>query len=471
MKNALLTFLLLCSLSLRAQEARPATISDAEKLYGLSTFWSEAKYNFAYFDKAKINWDSAYRAFIPQVLTTKNDFEYYRTMERFCALLKDGHTNVYGPAINKFSTYVPFRWTIIDQKPYVVRVLKGLSDNVPVGSELLTVNGQPVRQYLDEQVFPYVSASAEHEKWNRAMFALWSTTTDTTTIYPMTLRTPEGKTITYKSRLFSQRERDGSAWLNGDGSGVPKFQLSTLTMLPGDIARVELNSFGDEKIVAEFKSMLPQLRTAKGIILDIRQNGGGNTGVGAAILNYFTSQKQLTSSAWRTREHRAAYKAWGTYTLKEPLDSAKLKNDEWYARSVKTANGEFWYKDDVNMFQNDVSEPKLLVPTVVLAGNSTGSAAEDMLIMVKQLTDRKIPIIGQPSTGSTGQPLPFDLPGGGSARICTKRDTYADGTDFVGIGVLPDMEVKPTVMSLVTGMDLALEAAKSYIIGFLAGKK
>ena len=127
-------------------------------------FWSEVKYNFAYFDKAKINRDSAYRAFIPQVLTTRNDFEYYRTIERFCALLKDGHTNVFAPSVNKFATYVPFRWTIIDQRSYVSIVLKSLSDNVPIGSELLTVKGLPTQQYLTEQVFSYIAASAEHQR-------------------------------------------------------------------------------------------------------------------------------------------------------------------------------------------------------------------------------------------------------------------------------------------------------------------
>nr|ARK11169.1 hypothetical protein A6C57_13020 [Fibrella sp. ES10-3-2-2] len=463
---------LLLSITIRAQVVRPATITDTEKLYGLSTFWSEAKYNFAYFDKARINWDSAYRAYIPQVLATKNDFEYYRTMERFCALLKDGHTNIYGPfSIYKFSTYVPFQYIIIDKKAYVSRVLKGLSDSVPVGSQLLTVNGQPLQQYLEQQVFPYVSASAEHEKWNSAMRRLWMATADTTTLYPMTLRTPEGKVMTYNSRMFSQRERDGSAWINGNGSSVPKWQLSTLTMLPGDVARVELNSFGDDKIIDEFKAMLPQLRQAKGIILDIRQNGGGSTGTGAAILYYFTEQKQLLGSTWRTREHRAAYKAWGTYMMKEAVDTTKLKKDEWYGRSVKTAKGEFWYTPDANTFESDVSDPKLLVPTVILAGNNTGSAAEDMLILVKQLTGRKIPIIGEPSAGSTGQPLPLSLPGGGSARICTKRDTYANGTDFVGIGVLPDIEVKPMVTDLISGHDTVLERAATYLKSQLVSQK
>jgi carboxyl-terminal processing protease len=457
--------LLLCPLALLAQPNRPATISDTDKLVGLATFWSEAKYNFAYFDKTNINWDSTYRAFIPQVLATKSDFEYYRTMERFCALLKDGHTNVYAPPINKFSTYVPFRWVIINQKPHVSLVLKGLSDNVPVGSELLTINGIPAQTYLEEQVFPYIAASAPHQRWNSAMFGLWSATVDTTTVYPMTFRTPDGRTVAFASRLFSQRERDGSVWLDGAGTAQPRQRpLSALTMLPGGIAHVELTSFGDKKIVAEFEAMLPQLRQAKGIIIDLRQNGGGDTGVGAAILNHFTTQKNFVGSAWRTREHRAAYKAWGSFAVAKP-DSFQLKNSSFYRTNYQTALGNNWYKGEKMTFYNNAPEPRLTMPVVVLSGNNTGSAAEDFLIIVRQLTDRKMPIIGQPSFGSTGQPLMFKLPGGGTARICTKRDTYADGRDFVGIGVLPDIEVNPTVTDLVKGRDATLERAVAELKG------
>jgi carboxyl-terminal processing protease len=68
-------------------------------------------------------------------------------------------------------------------------------------------------------------------------------------------------------------------------------------------------------------------------------------------------------------------------------------------------------------------------------------------------------IIGEPSGGSTGQPLPFNLPGGGWARVCTKRDTYPDGKEFVGRGVQPQAVVHPTVSDVRAGRDTALEAA------------
>ena len=466
MKTLLTCLLILLALTdqrLLGQD-RSGNLSDAEKIAGLSKFWSEASYNFAYFDKTNINWDSTYQAYIPTVLATKTTYDYYRVLERFCALLKDGHTDISPPwSLYGYSTYVPVRFVLIDQKPYVTRVLKGLSDTVPVGSELLTVKGQPVRQYLDSDVFPYISASTEQQKWNSALMQLWGATTDTTTIYPMTFRTPSGQTLSFNSRLFSQRERDGSQWVLGNGASLPKSQLSRLTLLPGDIAHVELTSFGDEKIIDQFKAMLPQLRTAKGIILDIRQNGGGSSGVGAEILKYFTDEKQLNGSVWRTRELRSAYKAWGSYYATQKLDSARAKN-EFFQRALKTAKGNFWFKGDTMTFDNSISEPRLLAPMVVLAGNNTASAAEDFLILIRQLKKTRIPIVGEPSMGTTGQPLPFSLPGGGSARVCTKRDTYADGTDFVGVGVKPDVVIQPTVQSIVSGKDVVLEQAATMLI-------
>ena len=68
-------------------------------------------------------------------------------------------------------------------------------------------------------------------------------------------------------------------------------------------------------------------------------------------------------------------------------------------------------------------------------------------------------IVGQPTGGSTGQPLVIRLPGGGSARICSKRDRYPDGTEFIGVGVKPDIEIAPTVADVRSGRDVVLEKA------------
>jgi C-terminal processing protease CtpA/Prc len=97
------------------------------------------------------------------------------------------------------------------------------------------------------------------------------------------------------------------------------------------------------------------------------------------------------------------------------------------------------------------------VPTVVLFGHDTGSAAEDFLIAADN--QKHFIKMGQRSFGSTGQPLSFGLPGGGSARICTKRDTYADGREFVGVGIIPEIEIIPTLNDFINKYDRTLDEA------------
>ncbi len=72
-------------------------------------------------------------------------------------------------------------------------------------------------------------------------------------------------------------------------------------------------------------------------------------------------------------------------------------------------------------------------------------------------------LMGEATAGSTGQPLGFSLPGGGSGRVRVKHDTYPDGRQFIGEGVEPDRIVRPTFEGLRKGRDEALEAAIRYL--------
>ena len=95
-------------------------------------------------------------------------------------------------------------------------------------------------------------------------------------------------------------------------------------------------------------------------------------------------------------------------------------------------------------------------PVVVLIGPRTNSAAEDFVVPLHAAG--RATIVGQKSRGSTGQPLGFSfLDGKVSGLVCTKRDTYPDGREFVGVGVIPDVEVNATPADVIAGRDVVLE--------------
>jgi carboxyl-terminal processing protease len=96
-------------------------------------------------------------------------------------------------------------------------------------------------------------------------------------------------------------------------------------------------------------------------------------------------------------------------------------------------------------------------PVAVLISGATYSAAEDFMVAFDSM--KRGLIVGEPTGGSTGQPLMISLPGGGTARIGTKRDTYPDGRAWVGVGIQPGLKVAPTVADLRKGRDTMLEAA------------
>lgn len=225
-----------------------------------------------------------------------------------------------------------------------------------------------------------------------------------------------------------------------------------------DIAIIELNSFGDSKIIEEFKAIVPELRKASAIVIDLRQNGGGSTSNGSAILEYLVADNELYGSRTETRQILPAFRAWGAH-----VQARDTIGSEWATKSYLSYHNKLFYEIN-SSYTEQVSVPlkeRIIVPTAILTGNGTASAAEDFLIFADK--QEHMTRIGEPSFGSTGQPIVIDLLRGLKVRICTKNDTYPDGTPFIGIGVLPNIEVKPSLQNLLDKHDVTLETAISYL--------
>ncbi len=407
-----------------------------EKIYGLSLIWQEANYNFAFFDQVPdLDWDSTYRAFIPRVMAVETVYDYYRELQRFMANLHDGHSNVYLPDYLGDSLSFPkIVLGDIGNRAIVVNVDRSLEKQIPMGSEILEVDGSVTNEHITEKVLPYISSSTDYIRLEWAierMLRGWINTTVT-----VSFRTPDGRT----DKLQLTRNREGVDWLK---SRELYHELVEFKWLDDKVAYVALNSFNNDQVVEDFEVLLPDLYDADGVILDLRNNGGGNTGIGAALLGHFTSDT-LRGSAWKTREHVAAYKAWGQWADQDP----------WNEQYRPYFEGTAWHEGEFHELAPAPGK-KIEVPFIVLIGHMTGSAAEDFLIYADALDQATY--VGRPSTGSTGQPLQFKLPGGGSARICTKKDTYPDGREFVGYGVQPHVPVEPTVESFLSGEDITLQ--------------
>jgi C-terminal processing protease CtpA/Prc len=68
-------------------------------------------------------------------------------------------------------------------------------------------------------------------------------------------------------------------------------------------------------------------------------------------------------------------------------------------------------------------------------------------------------VIGSPTTGADGNISRFGLPGGINAIISGIGVYYPDGRETQRIGLIPDIEVKPTIQGIKERRDELLEKA------------
>lgn len=452
MKPILIILFYFIGLSLFAQ--MPNSISKAEKVYGLSKFWQEVNYNFVYLNKIdRQKWDNDYRKLITEVQETKNDYEYYRLLQKFCASLKDGHTNVNFPDTiqqNLYNTYFgEYRLflTHIDNKAIVTRTNLSKKDELPIGTEIIKVNGMDTKLYLEQEVIPYISSSTEYILMDWAVTRMFTAPIGTS--FDITFKLPNG---TMKDLKLTHSETT-------EKKVHPKFedwQLFESKWINDEMAYVSLNSFGDPKIDTLFWNSLPELYTAKKLIIDLRKNGGGSTNIGRDILKYLTKDTLLYGSKVQSRLHIPSFKAWGKWT--EVKDTI---GNEWETKAYLSFYDNFFHKFPYEADTIRLKANRLVVPTAILIGHNTASAAEDFLIYTDN--QKHMIKIGEPTFGSTGQPMLFELPGGGSARVCTKKDTYPSGKEFVGYGIQPDIEIKKTLDDYLNNRDPVLQKAIKYL--------
>ena len=395
-------------------------LSAEQKIGGLSKIWSEVRYNFAYFDHAPgLDWDSLYLTYIPLVRKTTNTKDYYRLLSEFCAQLRDGHTSVDVPGelfVEMFSR-PPLDTRLIEDRVLIVRVL---NDSLRVagiqpGLEVVSVDGQPVRDYAAQHVAPYGSASTPQGK-DATVFGLYLLCGSPRDSVSLELRDSEGKTYARKvartyHRILSHEK-------------PVEFRV-----LKDHVAYVALNSFGGDEVIAAFDSLFPQIASAKELILDVRENTGGNSSVGWAILGCLTDQP-FRVGLWQRRNYEPQRRAWGM-------------NMRWITEEgpLQPPNGAKHFKGSV----------------AVLCGPLTASAAEDFCMAFDVM--KRGTMVGERTAGSTGQPIWFGLPGGGTGRVCSARTMYPDGKEVVGRGIQPNVEVRPTVSDVRAGRDTVLDAA------------
>ena len=132
----------------------------------------------------------------------------------------------------------------------------------------------------------------------------------------------------------------------------------------------------------------------------------------------------------------------------------RYADDAFGLKSYRMLHSMNYVKDGGNPVTN-IAPGKLDGPVVVLMNESTISAAEDFIDVMKQYTDAVF--VGTNTAGTSGQPLCGTLESGGFYRICTRRCIAQNGEDIYNRGFTPDIRIRPTVEEFAAGRDVVFE--------------
>ena len=348
------------------------------RLLGLSHLWSSVKQNFVFMNRASVNWDSLYVAMIPQIKATTTDGEAVRLLQHMAATLKDGHTFVYSYYPQDMRS-MPFSTRWIDGKVYVDKVYSSAfaKQGVRCGQQLVSIDGEDIEAYAKREVMPYVSASTEQWRLHETYDGMNLTSCFATK--PMTVQLEHG------------------------------------------IGYLKISNFMDGRLAQEFNRVYPEILKTRALIIDIRNNPGGNSANGDYIAKHFFADT-LVTGAWESRLYIPAYASWN------------------YPEKTYRKEGSTWRHSERDTFQ------LYLKPVVLLVDRGTFSAAEDFISVMRATGHATL--VGEKTGGSTGNGIKVSIiPGVCEANICSKHDFAADGSDFVGHGFTPDIPVTETYNS------------------------
>ena len=188
--------------------------------------------------------------------------------------------------------------------------------------------------------------------------------------------------------------------------------------LDGNIGYVAFNAFVDPRIVIAYNKAIEGFSDAAGIIIDLRGNLGGLSGMGMGMAGWFVDEKNLFLGTMKTR-------------------SGKLD---------LVMNPRF---------------PAFTGPLAILVDELSASTAEFFAGGLKDLGRARI--FG---TQTAGAALPANierLANGDGFIYAIANYVSRGGQELEGQGVTPDVVVAPTRAALLRGEDPALDAATRWI--------
>ncbi len=374
------------------------------RLLALYRYWNIIQYYFPYKNLIEEDWKYELEAFIPRVIEARNETEYALTILELIGKVHDTHANIWGgnKALKDYFglNYSAVKLSFIENEPVVVGYYDdklGKESGMQIGDQLTFINGHSVNEIVKNSL-----------KWTPAS----NYSTQLRDISRNLLRTNDSTISIEFNRDDKKLKKMLKSYSTSEVNIYRNLQSSDtcFRMIDKNIAYINNGSLKRDDIPEIWR----ELENTKGLIIDIRNYPSD-------FPIYDLSSHLLSKSTPFVKFTVGSIESPGLLTYLQPLSSGKENKD--------------FYKGKV----------------VILVNEKTQSSAEFHAMAYQ--TAPNTTIIGSTTAGADGNVSQFNLPGGLSTMISGIGVYYPDGTETQRIGIIPDIELEPTIQGIIEGKD------------------
>jgi hypothetical protein len=371
------------------------------RLAVIAAAWGTLSIFYPYFADQRIDWFTALPGALREAATAQSPRDTHVALSHLVARLRDNHGKVSHPGASTAGA-LPLTFRRFGDKIIVNGGLAEYLKEIPVGSELVEIDGRSARQAYD-----YVAAqvSAATEGLHEYMTLLRMGMSYLGAFRTLRVRRLDGRVTDHVLPLISD---DFYAPVNREPRPTNGAELT-----PG-VFYLDLGTLQ----AAAWEKLLPVVEHARAIILDFRGYVNGTT---VEVISHLANQ-ELRSPIWQI-------------PIVPNVGEHKYTTGYWDIRP---------------------QAPRLTAKIIALADGRAMSSIETILQIFRE--NSLGVLVGENTGGTNGNIAIAEMPGGFSVRFTAMRTSSADGSTVQGHGFRPDHIVHPSLEGVQAGRDEILEA-------------
>jgi C-terminal processing protease CtpA/Prc len=393
------------------------------RLLALFRVWNVLEHFFAYKNLMDRNWQEILSESIPKMIEAQDARAYTLTLYNMLTHLQDSHVSLNNSTMAEIigSAHPMVRLRYI-QGEYIITDLLDEStktSGLELGDVLVTIDDKTIESRVELLSKTQVASTSQsaHAKLAERL-----------------LKGPDKSNVKLRVKNATSELKDVTLERTNQAQeqiwDLPARNSPIFTLLSDDIGYADL----DRLKVNRVDEMFEMFKDTRAIVFDMRGYPHG--------------------TAWEIGPRLS--------------EQGRIPGAKFQRPRVGVANDEDFLQTNADTFTQYLparKKPAYLGKTVMLIDERAVSQAEHTGLFFKAANGTVW--IGSATTGANGDITSFNVPGDGYIIFTGQAVIHADGKQLQRVGLIPDLEVHPTIQGICEGRDEILEAAIEYLNGVL----